>query len=281
MRKFVVLYNPYSGNGKGEEYAKNLSTLIKEDLEYISMPTIKNFREFLSDNKDDIIICGGDGTLNYFINKTFNIKYSNNILYYSTGTGNDFYNEVARTDKPFLINKYLKNLPILKVNDKEYKYINGVGLGIDGYCCEIKNLKRQTDKVPSYTAIALKALFTYKPKSATIMVDKRKYKFNDVWLVSVMNGKYYGGGMKVAPNQNRLNANRCQTVILYHSKSKLKTLLLFPKIFKGEHIKNKNVEVFKGNNIKVEFNEPCALQIDGDVIVNVYKYEVKCYNYEK
>ena len=51
--------------------------------------------------------------------------------------------------------------------------------------------------------------------------------------------------------------------------------MVFPSIFKGEHIKKKKVvKIFKGKNIEVSFNIPCALQVDGETILNVKKYKV-------
>ena len=51
--------------------------------------------------------------------------------------------------------------------------------------------------------------------------------------------------------------------------------MAFPSIFEGkigEH--KKMVDVFEGRNIKVEFDEPRALQIDGETILNVKEYMV-------
>lgn len=51
--------------------------------------------------------------------------------------------------------------------------------------------------------------------------------------------------------------------------------MVFPSIFKGEHIKHKDVvSVYKGHNISVEFDSPHALQIDGETIKNVLSYSV-------
>ena len=52
-----------------------------------------------------------------------------------------------------------------------------------------------------------------------------------------MIGKYYGGGMKVAPNQNRLNEERKVSLVVWHGTGKLRTLIMFPKIFDGTHLK--------------------------------------------
>ena len=63
--------------------------------------------------------------------------------------------------------------------------------------------------------------------------------------------------------------------MLFHGSSKLKTLMIFPSIFKGKHVKHKkNISIFEGKNIKVKFDRPCALQIDGETVLNVDSYTV-------
>ena len=277
--KYCVLYNPFSGNGHGKEYAEKLKDILKEELEFIDMSDIKDFNDFFVNMKKDIIICGGDGTLNYFINHTSDIDYKNNILYYTTGTGNDFYNDIGdKNTFPFNIDKYLKNLPIVTVKGKSYYFLNGVGYGIDGYCCEEGDkIKEKSSKPVNYTSIAIKGLlFKYKPTNAKITVDGKEYNFKKVWLAPTMNGRFYGGGMMVAPNQNRLNEDHEVTTIVMHGKGKLSALIAFPSIFTGKHIEKENmIKVLTGHNIKVEFDRPTALQIDGETIVNVTEYTVK------
>ena len=281
MKKYYVLFNPYSGNGKGEEYARKLSGILNDELIYFSMPKITDFKKFLSMTKgEDVIICGGDGTLNYFINHTDGIKYKNNILYYSTGSGNDFYNDVfkGKGEGPHLINEYLKDLPTVIVKGKEYKFINGIGYGIDGYCCEMGDLHRKKSTKPvNYTKIALKGLlYDYKPTNAIVTVDSVKHAYKKVWLAPTMNGRCYGGGMMIAPYQNRLNSDRSLTVVVLHGMIKLKVLTAFATVFKGEHVRFKKiVDLYTAHEVKVEFDRPVALQIDGETILGVTEYTVK------
>ncbi len=69
------------------------------------------------------------------------------------------------------------------------------------------------------------------------------------------------------------------SLVVFHDSGKLKTLMMFPSIFKGELIKKtKYCEVMTGHNIEVEFNRPTALQIDGETIKNVTKYSVRTNN---
>lgn len=56
---------------------------------------------------------------------------------------------------------------------------------------------------------------------------------------------------------------------------KLKTLMIFHSIFKGEHIShNKQVEILTGHDITVEFDRPTALQIDAETVLGVTQYHV-------
>lgn len=118
-------------------------------------------------------------------------------------------------------------------------------------------------------------LFYFKPRNAIIIVDGVKHEYKHVWLAPTMNGRFYGGGMNIAPGQDRMNPEHTLSTVVFHCKSKLKTLMVFPSIFKGKHIEHeKMVEVMTGHNITVEFDRPTPLQVDGETYVNVTRYSV-------
>ena len=160
---------------------------------------------------------------------------------------------------------------------KKYYFINGIGYGIDGYCCEKGDeIRAYSDKPINYTSIAAKGLlFHYKPANTVVTVDGKKYHYKKVWLAPTMNGRFYGGGMMPTPNQNRLNEDGLVSAMVMFGSGKLKTLMVFPSIFRGKHIKHSEfVNVHSGQEIEVEFDRPAALQIDGETILNVSKYTV-------
>ena len=277
-----LLINKKTHNDNYEEALLSLEKFLSDGFNEIEVSNDDfNYEEFMKklEEKDEVIICGGDGTLNYFINHIDLDNIKNNIYLYPAGTGNDFLNDLNKKDtkEPILINEYLKNLPTVIINDElKMKFINGVGYGIDGYCCEVAdNLRDKINKPVNYSSIAIKGLlFHFKKRIANIKIDGIDYQFKNVWLVPTMKGRFYGGGMMIAPNQDRLK-DEDLSVVVYKTKSKLKALMVFPSIFKGEHIKKKKVvKIFKGKNIEVSFNIPCALQVDGETILNVKKYKV-------
>ncbi len=282
MRKIYVLFNPYSGNNTGAEGAKNISRYYSDaEIIYKNLAQFGGYASLFAavNTEDDIVICGGDGTLNRFVNETRGISFENNIFYYAMGSGNDFLRDIGKTkeDGPICINEYIKNLPIATVNGKEYVFLNNVGFGIDGYCCEVGDEMRAQKKAKvDYTGIAIKGLlFHYRPTSATVIVDGKEYNYKKVWIAPTMKGKFYGGGMMPAPEQDRNAEDGKVSVSLLYGTGKISTLMIFPSIFKGEHVKHKTkTVVHSGHNITVRFDSPRAVQIDGETIKGVTEYTV-------
>lgn len=284
MSKCYVLYNPDAGNGKCEAEIEKLCNEY-ENAVCCDITNIDDMPEFFEklNASDEVIICGGDGTLNHFVNDIKNIVIKNDVYYFAIGSGNDFGRDLGkeRRAKPdYKINEYITNLPTVTVNGQTRTFINGVGYGIDGYCCEVgdkiraMNKEEHKDKNINYTVIAIKGLLgKYTPKNATVTVDGVKRTYKKVWIAPTMNGRYYGGGMMPAPCQKRVEEDKKLTLTMFYGTNKLKTLMIFPSLFKGEHVKyTKAVELITGKEITVEFDSPTALQIDGETILGVTSY---------
>lgn len=273
-----VLYNPLAGNGKGGEDARLLELILQEDLEFYDMTRITNYAAFLSgmEPEDYLIIAGGDGTLNRFVNDTEGLRIERQILYFPVGTGNDFAKDLSRDaySIPRPINWYIKDLPIVEVHGKKYRFFNGVGFGIDGYCCQVGDELRKEEQEVNYTSIAVKGLLRhFDARSARITVDGETFTYEKVWIAPTMYGRYYGGGMMAAPAQRRWDKEKRLSLVIFHGAGRLRTLCIFPSIFKGRHINHKKyVAVHTGTNIKVEFDRPTPLQIDGETVPNVTSY---------
>ena len=286
MRDVYILYNPNANNGRGKEDAEVLQVCYP-DAVMIDMTRITRYPVFFEGMEEDdaVIICGGDGTLNRFVNDTNGIEIRNELYYFACGTGNDFARDLGHNsydDPQFPINRYVINLPRVAVNGKSIMFLNNVGFGIDGYCYEVGDALREKSKACEkpkpihYTAIAIKGLLLYfKPRNAVVTVDGKQSTYRKVWLAPTMNGRYYGGGMMPTPNQDRLRDDGKVSLMIFHGTGKLQTLMIFPSIFKGEHIRHrKNVTILEGHDIRVEFDRLTPLQIDGETIPDVSRYEV-------
>ncbi len=281
MAKNIILYKPYSNNRRGLQTAKEAEAFLTGEDIFEDITKITDIVRYISEvpAEDKLILVGGDGTINHLANDLKGTVPEKEILYFAAGTGNDFRADLApsENDKFISLNKYLSDLPKVTVNGKTSYFINGIGYGIDGYCCEIGDkLRAASDKPVNYAGIAIKGLlFHFKPRNATITVDGVEKTYKHVWLAPTMKGRFYGGGMMVAPAQDRLDPEKKVSTVVMYGSGKLKTLIVFPNIFKGRHISHTEmVEVMTGHNVTVRFDTPCALQIDGETVLNVSEYTV-------
>lgn len=276
-----VLYNPFSHNDAGEKDASRILAQYPEDrYTFIDITSLSKEDLFdLLDGNDPVVIAGGDGTLNRFVNVIGDKKLEKPLYFYPSGSGNDFMNDVSGKNVRELIqlNEYINDLPVITVNGETHRFINGVGYGVDGYSCEVvEERRKKTGKKGSYSFEALKGfLYSFKAGKAKVTVDGEIHEFENVWMASVMQGRYFGGGVMIAPMQDRTNAEKTVSVLIVASKSRLRALLAFPSIFKGKHMKyDKLITSFTAKNVKIELDRPSALQIDGDVVSGVTEYSV-------
>ena len=274
-----LFYNPSARNGKAAEDLQLIKkTLDGQDVEIYAVTDIDDYVSVIDkiQPEDIVYIVGGDGTLNRFINDSTNLRILGDIFFYSAGTGNDV--DPDNSLYRIRLNDYIRNLPTVTVGGVTYKFVNGIGFGIDGYCCEEGDRQRAAGRQDiNYSAIAVKGcLFRFKPYGADITVDGETIHYDKVWLAPTMFGKYYGGGMKVAPEQDRNNPQHTVTNVVIHGTGRLKTLIRFAKIFSGEHTKYTDmVDIRTGHEVRVVFDRPCALQIDGETVKNVTEYTVR------
>jgi diacylglycerol kinase family enzyme len=282
--KYIILYNPLSGNKSAKQEVYKLDDILaNNDLNYVEMTPDFDYKSFMNKVAADerVVLCGGDGTINRFINEVDESDLKKPVFYFPLGSGNDFNRDIHGKPDTVLINinNYITNLPTVTINGKSQKFINGIGYGIDGWCCEMGDKLRAKDstKPINYTAIAIKgALFQYKKTNARVTVDGKEYHYKDVFLASTMKGRFYGGGMMAAPDQDRNNPDHTVSVLVFRGKIRLQVLLVFSKIFTGEHLKKPKMCILHtGKDIKVSFDSPRAVQVDGETVLGVSEYTVK------
>lgn len=276
----TILYNPKANNGSGEASVRAWVAahgLDAADMKSVlEIPDLAAFVAPLGED-DKIILCGGDGTLMRFADAIRDIDLKVPVYFTPAGTGNDFLRDVRSDEDPLLINQYIVDLPRVYVNGEEHVFVNGIGYGLDGYCCEVGDeIQRNSDKKVNYSAIAIKGILgKFKPRRATVTVDGVTRVYKKAWLAPTMNGRCYGGGLFITPKQDRLGESGMVSNAVVHHYGRLHVLMIFPSIGKGQHLKyTKAVDIHEGNEVIVKFDVPCALQIDGETYLNVSEYKV-------
>jgi YegS/Rv2252/BmrU family lipid kinase len=273
-QKHLFIVNPKAGKGKSldiipkinNEFIGREEDLIIEITKYPGHASLIS-NEYTSKGNYRVYAVGGDGTLNEVLN---GMAGSNSFLgVIPCGSGNDFikslYNEkgddILIKD---IINGSVQNMDLGKIKDRYFLNISSVGID-----AEVVNNALELKKIPfvsgtfAYIISAVATILTYGAKEVELVIDERKTKIN-ITLLAVANGKYYGGGMKVAPQADLKDGYF--DLCLVSKLSRIKMLLLFPKLIKGTHGEIKEVEFFKGKNITVNAEEEIAVNIDGEMI---------------
>lgn len=261
--QIAIVTNTLAGNGKAIKLSNKIQLILssKNILSKIFVETEWNNNIH---NYDQAWIVGGDGTVNYFVNRYLDIKIP--LAIFNGGTGNDFYallygNQKLETQIDFVLKTTPRAIDAGKCNERYF--LNGVGIGFEG--AVVKNLigvKKFGGKTSFMMAI-LRQIFFYKEQSYTIKCEEKIIE-NKFLMISIANGTRYGGGFYVAPlakaDDGLLDANLVQPL------SVLKRLRYLPVIEKGKHLSKYFIEYFNTKKITIASNQIIQAHLDGEYL---------------
>lgn len=270
--EILFIVNPVAGKGKSNSVVKNIKEkMMAFNVPYkIKMTTRKKEAEEIAKNAvcngyKKIVAVGGDGTIYEVVNGIVGSKALLGVI--AAGTGNDFVrtvgipNDLEEALKTIVYGK-TRAIDCGKVNNRYF--VNVASIGLDAEIVkETENIKQYLSGSGAYIGGLLKTLFTFKYKDIHMNIDGMKKKKN-ITLVAVANGKYYGGGMKIAPMADIEDGDF--QVCVVDKVSKLKLMGVFPKIFSGKHVHCDEVGLYKGRQVNINSQESLSINLDGDII---------------
>lgn len=214
-------------------------------------------KKYKNDIDTKIYSVGGDGTLNEVVNGIVNTNLKLGII--PIGTGNDFVKSIK--------NGFNDKIDVIKVNDK-YS-INIVSFGLDASVANKVNLLKENKyegKILYKFALIDKFL---KYKNESIYING---KIKKPTILTICNGRYYGGGFQIAPNA--LINDGYLDMYLVDDISKLKIFMLIFKLLNGTHTNNKLVNYNKIKKLSIYSENHILCNIDGEIIKDK-KFEIE------
>ncbi len=207
-------------------------------------------------------IIGGDGTLNYFINQypQFHLP----MAVFKGGTGNDFqwllYGGLSAAEQ---IEKVLSASP--KKVDAGYcnnrLFLNGVGIGFDGKVVQDLLGKKKWSGKFSYYAVVLRNIFFFKEFLCTVTNGTFNWG-KKCLMISVANGRRYGGGFNVNP-KGLIDDALLDVNIIGHVSPLLRFRYL-PMIEKGTHVDLPVVTYLKTGSVVIKAGGIIPAHVDGE-----------------
>ena len=259
--KYVFIINPASGKTDYDKIKQNImKTLENENYEIYETKAPKEATEIASrfKNEENTIVysVGGDGTLNEVVNGIAEGKCKLGII--PTGSGNDFYRTLKEAQTENV------RLDLGKVNGRYF--INIASVGMDAETCNNANkIKSEIKLHSSYYLALIHTFLTFKSKSLKLKIDKNVYA-GDYIIAAICNGKYYGGGFKIAPVAS-FDDNQFD-IYLVSKASKFKLIKILLALLKSEHEKYNEVRKYTGKNITITSENNLIINIDGEITIS-------------
>lgn len=287
---FIIL-NPKSAGGKtASQWKKMEPEIIKNFSEWEVVFTQRQghatelTRKAIKNGAKKIIAIGGDGTINEvvrgFFHKTGKPLVSGSkapvLGIISAGSGSDFVRTLEMPKKQSEIIQVLKagktkNIDvgmasyISNSGEKEKStFINIAEVGIGGEVVKKVNDSGKGGSLTYYWHLAT-TLFQYQNKKVKITIGTGKDKEEQELIINgiiIANGKYFGGGMKIAPGA--VLDDGLFDIIILEEMTKVEMILKMGMLRSGEHVKQKGVQVHRASKISVETQENALLEFDGE-----------------
>ena len=259
----AIATNTLAGSGKALKLAEKIHGILKDRKISSHVFTQKDWDDRFY-NFDQVWIVGGDGTLNYFVNRFNNIKKP--LCIFNGGTGNDFHallfgKTTVEEQVAHVLQSTPKPIDAGKCNDRYF--LNGVGIGFEGAVAKsLQGVNKWFGKT-SFLISILKHIFFYKEKQYTI-TSAEKTTEGKFLMISIANGTRYGGGFYVAPlakpDDGLFDANLVKPL------SPFKRLKYLPVIEKGKHLELAFIDYYNTKQINIKSDKPIQAHLDGEYL---------------
>ena len=117
-----------------------------------------------------------------------------------------------------------------------------------------------------YILAALRTLARWKPVRFTLVAGEERIRFTG-YSVSAANSRAYGGGMFIAPAADLADGEF--DVVTIGEVGKLKFLGNLPKVFKGTHVEEDEVRIFRTPRLELSASRPLAVYADGEHLTDL------------
>jgi len=275
-RNFIYLINPISGTKNKEGLLK----LIAESTERKQIPfqilhtNAKGDYSFLidkirSEKITDIIICGGDGTINQVVAALIHVDVNVGIVPMGSGNGLAFAAGIPKNPR-----KALEIIFKGKAEATDAFYIN------DRFSCMLCGLGFDAQVAHDFAAHPSRGLSTYVKLSLRHFLNAKAYKFTidanninfqtEAFFISIANSNQFGNNFTIAPKASLSDGLLDIVVVKKMNKFKLVFSILKQirtgqiQLTSAKDFGEAGIQYFQTKELRIQNPGNAPLHIDGD-----------------
>lgn len=269
----MLLVNPASAHGR----TLKLLPRIEQELDQLRIPFRVERTQGLEDGvgralraveaNEVPVVVSGDGLLGAVGGAMAGSETPLGIV--PGGRGNDLARVLGIPDDPagavaVLAAGETRRIDVGEANGR--RFLGIVSVGFDS---EANRLANETGVLRGnlvYAYAALRTLLTWKPGRYTVRVGEERLRFSG-YSVSVANNRAFGGGMFIAPDAELDDGEF--DIVTVGEVGKLRFVGNLPKVFKGTHVDEDEVRVFRASQLELTASRPFPVYADGEHLTDL------------
>ena len=273
----AIVFNPGSGVRAATQSVGIVTSALAshnhtfEVFDRLAEPDFERNIQRSAQEFDRVVVIGGDGTLNGVIN---GVLASANpelpVAFVPTGRGKDT-SRALNSWKPDALrggafetaSPIATDLVHMELASGTERYaINIANIGVPAHAAIIANgLPRLLGSL-SYVLGAGRAIFPRRAFSIEMTIDDTPVSIENALLVSICNGKAFGGGIYIAPEADQRDG---LLDIATAANAHLGDLLLqLPRLKSGEPFEHRALQRWRGSEVIIEPVNSTFYEIDGE-----------------
>ncbi len=294
MPSALVIVNPASANGATRKRWPAIEQQLRAswstagfDVAHTGAPEHATELAATAVGYDTVVSVGGDGTLNEVVNGLMrhDAAVRPALALIQSGTGSDF----ARTlgfgleTEAAIARLNRTQAQAIDVGETAYMvgrqlltryFVNIAGLGFDAEVSAAvsRDAERGRKGRAVYSLSVFKTVLRLRSKRLRITTSLASgaptSRECGAVMVTICNGRYFGGGMHVAPNAVLHDGEF--DVVVFGAMSSLEFLINFPRVYRGTHLAHPKVSVTRASSVRIEqlgsVDSLLPLQAEGELL---------------
>lgn len=286
-RRFIFLINPISGTGKKHTLRDMIKQrTAKQNIPFEILPTAidGNYDELISKIKresiTDIIVCGGDGTLNSVASKLMGINVNIGII--PMGSGNGLALSAGISTAPskaldIILNGNASFVDGFYINDRFSCMLCGMGFDAQVAHDFAKEKRRGLQ-----TYIKVSAINYFKAKPYTFSINCKEANFHgDAYFLCVANSNQFGNNFTIAPKASLTDGLVDIVIVKKMSKLTMPFSIISQAtgvnamVSVSSQFRKKNIIYFQTNELTILNPGKAPLHIDGDPVETDVAFRIR------
>lgn len=280
-----VVVNPTAGHGRGGHRGGELFGHLKGRGHVIVDLSADDFagasrqaRGALMDGLDALVVVGGDGMTHLGVNLVAETDLPLGVV--AAGSGNDVARSLGlpRHDIAAAVRTIERGLEsggravdAVRTSSPDFSavvwYLGVLVAGLDAHVNAVANTMTWPRGSGRYLRATLRELPRFRPYGYRITLDGETWE-SPATVVSVCNGRHFGGGMVIAPDADMTDG--VLEVVIAGPMGRWAAAGIFPSIYRGAHVRNPAVSVIRTRSVLIEPSDvgppPPPAHADGELV---------------